>query len=281
MHAFMKETKEKRPTQSNMISQPIRQSEENTKNELESEPGTSKETSNATSQTTTTSVVSEVRNLKTASQKAIARSSLAASKRRYQDLSTAVSELRDINCSLLQSGNEEDEFEAFGRYMAIALKKLPLHLALQCQNELQTTLTRYRCMSLTPSPFTSLNLPSPTGSSHSSGKTYWGSNYSTQPPLQSPQSPGYQLPSTPAPSSEQRSPLSSPVQQPPLLSPTIYYLPPAPLDQQQQSFSAPGYQLLQSTSEQNHGKYPYLSGFGPRIAQDVRLSVRQFKIHRG
>ncbi|XP_050308340.1 LOW QUALITY PROTEIN: uncharacterized protein LOC126744826 [Anthonomus grandis grandis] len=67
------------------ISQPIRQSEENTKNELESEPGTSKETSNATSQTTTTSVVSEVRNLKTASQKAIARSSLAGSKRRYQE----------------------------------------------------------------------------------------------------------------------------------------------------------------------------------------------------
>jgi len=44
--------------------------------------------------------------------------------------------------------SEKDEFDTFGKYIALALKNMPIHLALQCQNELQTTLTRFRFMSI-------------------------------------------------------------------------------------------------------------------------------------
>ncbi|CAG9826846.1 unnamed protein product [Diabrotica balteata] len=211
--------------------QPAGQTVENTENDLELESGTIEETSIVISETPSTSAVSECRssNLKETSRKEKGRSFQAGSKRRYQDLSTAVSELRDINTALQQSGNEEDEFDAFGRYMILALKKLPLHLALQCQNELQSTLTRYRCMALAPSPYPQ-NVPSPSGSSHSSGYTNWSS---IQPPFQSPQSPGYQLPPPPTPpSSSPHPPTLSSVQQSPFSSPTMYDLPSSPLDHQ-------------------------------------------------
>ena len=54
-----------------------------------------------------------------------------------------ISGLRQVNQSLLQV-TEEDEFDAFGRSLALGLKKLPLNLAVQCQNDLQGTLSRYR-----------------------------------------------------------------------------------------------------------------------------------------
>ena len=59
--------------------------------------------------------------------------------RYLQDLSEAISGLCQVNQSLLQV-TEEDKFDTFGRYLALGLKKLPLHLTVQCQNDLQATL---------------------------------------------------------------------------------------------------------------------------------------------
>ena len=64
-------------------------------------------------------------------------------RKRLQDLSKAISGLRQVNQSLLQAA-EEAEFDAFGRYLALGLKNLPLHLTIQCQNDLQATLSGYR-----------------------------------------------------------------------------------------------------------------------------------------
>ena len=69
--------------------------------------------------------------------------SLSGKRKRLQDLSEAISGLRQVNQTLLQV-TEEDEFDAFGRSLALGLKKLPLNLAVQCQNDLQATLSRYR-----------------------------------------------------------------------------------------------------------------------------------------
>ena len=63
--------------------------------------------------------------------------SLPGKGKRLQDLPEAISGLRQVNQSL-QQVTEEDEFDAFG------LKNLPLHLTMQCQNDLQATLSRYR-----------------------------------------------------------------------------------------------------------------------------------------
>ena len=68
---------------------------------------------------------------------------LSGKRKRLQDLSEAMSGLRQVNQTLLQV-MEEDEFDAFGRSLALGLKKLPLNLAVQCQNALQATLSRYR-----------------------------------------------------------------------------------------------------------------------------------------
>ena len=68
--------------------------------------------------------------------------SLSGKRKRLQDLSEAVSGLRQVNQTLLQA--TEEEFDAFGRSLALELKKLPLNLAVQCQNDLQATLSRYR-----------------------------------------------------------------------------------------------------------------------------------------
>jgi len=68
---------------------------------------------------------------------------LSGKRKRLQDLSEAMSGLRQVNQTLLQV-MEEDEFDAFGRSLALGLKKLPLNLAVQCQNDLQATLSRYR-----------------------------------------------------------------------------------------------------------------------------------------
>jgi len=70
--------------------------------------------------------------------------SLSGKRKCLQDVSEAVSGLHQVNQSLLQV-TEEDEFDAFGRSLALGLKKLPLNLAIQCQNDLQATLSRYRC----------------------------------------------------------------------------------------------------------------------------------------
>jgi len=67
---------------------------------------------------------------------------LSGKRKRLQDLSEAMSGLRQVNQTLLQV-MEEDEFDAFGRSLALGLKKLPLNLAVQCQNDLQATLSRY------------------------------------------------------------------------------------------------------------------------------------------
>jgi len=66
--------------------------------------------------------------------------SLSGKRKRLQDLSEAISGLRQVNQTLLQV-TEEDEFDAFGRSLALGLKKLPLNLAVQCQNDLQATLS--------------------------------------------------------------------------------------------------------------------------------------------
>nr|CAD7453538.1 unnamed protein product [Timema tahoe] len=58
-----------------------------------------------------------------------------------EDLSTADSELGQVNQVLHQHLLEEDEYDAFGRYLALGLKTLPLQLAIQCKNELQSALT--------------------------------------------------------------------------------------------------------------------------------------------
>ena len=68
--------------------------------------------------------------------------SLSGKRKRLQDLSEAMSGLRQVNQTLLLV-MEEDEFDAFGRSLALGLKKLPLNLAVQCQNDLQATLSRY------------------------------------------------------------------------------------------------------------------------------------------
>ena len=65
--------------------------------------------------------------------------SLSGKKKYLQDLSEAISGLCQVNQSLLQV-TEEDKFDTFGRYLALGLKKLPLHLTVQCQNDLQATL---------------------------------------------------------------------------------------------------------------------------------------------
>ena len=68
--------------------------------------------------------------------------SLSGKRKHLQDLSEATSE-HQVNQSILQV-TEEDEFDAFGRSLALGLNKLPLNLAVQCQNDLQATLSRYR-----------------------------------------------------------------------------------------------------------------------------------------
>ena len=74
-----------------------------------------------------------------------------------------------MNHALQQPALEvNDEFDAFGRYMALGLKKMPIHVAIQCQNELQATLTRYRLIAITTSPVT-IHIPSPTPSPISTG----------------------------------------------------------------------------------------------------------------
>lgn len=83
---------------------------------------------------------------------------------------------------------EEDEFDTFGRYLALSLKKMPVQLALQCENELQATLNRYRIMALNPihdvaaSPLSTRYSPTP--STYASSET---SSTSTC-PLQQPSS---------------------------------------------------------------------------------------------
>ena len=57
--------------------------------------------------------------------------SVSGKRRCLQDLSEAISGLRQVNQSL-QQVTEEDEFDAFGRYLALLLKKLPPHLTIQC-----------------------------------------------------------------------------------------------------------------------------------------------------
>jgi len=69
--------------------------------------------------------------------------SLSGNRKRLQDLSEAISGLRQVNQTLLQV-TEEDEFDAFGRSLALGLKNLPLNPAVHCQNDLQATLSRYR-----------------------------------------------------------------------------------------------------------------------------------------
>ena len=60
-----------------------------------------------------------------------------------------------MNQILQQPASDEggDDFDAFGQYMALALKKLPINLALECQEKLQSLLTRYRLMAFAPQPF--------------------------------------------------------------------------------------------------------------------------------
>ena len=60
-----------------------------------------------------------------------------------------------MNQILQQPASDEggDDFDAFGQYIALALKKLPINLALECQEKLQPLLTRYRLMAVAPQPF--------------------------------------------------------------------------------------------------------------------------------
>jgi hypothetical protein len=65
-----------------------------------------------------------------------------------------------MNHILQQPTSDEggDDFDAFGQYMALALKKLPINLALECQDKLQSLLTRYRLMAVaSPSNPVSVN----------------------------------------------------------------------------------------------------------------------------
>lgn len=87
-------------------------------------------------------------------------------------MSAAVLELRQLTESVTPD-TEEDEFDTFARYLALSLKKMPIHLALQCETELQATLNRYRLMAVTP---IAAMTPS-TRSSSSSTYAVEGSNY--------------------------------------------------------------------------------------------------------
>jgi len=68
------------------------------------------------------------------------------------ELLSPVQELRQMNQILQQPASDEggDDFDAFGQYMVLALKKLPINLALECQEKLQLLLIRYRLMAVAP-----------------------------------------------------------------------------------------------------------------------------------
>jgi hypothetical protein len=78
--------------------------------------------------------------------------SSSGSKQWCTELLSAVQELRQINQILQQPASDEggDDLDAFGQYMALALKKLPINLVLECQEKLQSLLTRYCLMAVAP-----------------------------------------------------------------------------------------------------------------------------------
>ena len=57
-----------------------------------------------------------------------------------------------MNHILQQPASDEggDDFDAFGQYRALALKELLINLALECQEKLQSLLTRYCLMAVAP-----------------------------------------------------------------------------------------------------------------------------------
>lgn len=98
-----------------------------------------------------------------------------AKKRRHQELTTAVSELRQLNQTLQEPAAEDDEYDLFGRYLGRALKKLKPHLAVQCQAEVQSTITRYRLMSIAATDRNRMASPSDT-SEYSNSRPSTGSD---------------------------------------------------------------------------------------------------------
>lgn len=74
-------------------------------------------------------------------------------KRRLQDLSYAVKELRNVSEILSHphaTESEQDEIEVFGKYVSKTLNKLSAHDAVCAQQEIQSILTKYRLGSMRP-----------------------------------------------------------------------------------------------------------------------------------
>jgi hypothetical protein len=65
-------------------------------------------------------------------------------KRRRQELSSAVQDFRTVAEILKEPEEKDDEFDVFGRYVSLTLKRMSLSSALQAQGEIQYTLMRYR-----------------------------------------------------------------------------------------------------------------------------------------
>ncbi|KAF5275783.1 hypothetical protein FQR65_LT16528 [Abscondita terminalis] len=146
MDSFMRHSKAKRATQSNLDSQATEHNQQINIEEADIvDHGTVEEDERPVS------IIPQTPKPTKSNKQSVLPNSLTAKKRRHQELTTAVSELRQLNQNLQEPVAEEDEFDCFGRYMGLALKKLPTNLAVQCQAELHSTITKYRLLSVAPS----------------------------------------------------------------------------------------------------------------------------------
>jgi hypothetical protein len=68
------------------------------------------------------------------------------------ELLSAAQELHQMNQILREPASDEggDDFDAFGQYMVLSLKKLPINMALECQEKIQSLLTSYRLAAVAP-----------------------------------------------------------------------------------------------------------------------------------
>lgn len=93
-------------------------------------------------------------------------------KRRLQDLSYAVKELRNVSEILSHphsTESEQDEIEVFGKYVSKTLNKLSAHDAVCAQQEIQSILTKYRLGSMRPTSVATSSVSFITDCTESSG----------------------------------------------------------------------------------------------------------------